>query len=573
MTTGAAQTLARAYRVAPGERVVIAGNGPLNLQIARELLAGGAKVVAVLEAAPRPGARALAELLAGRAAPTRRCWAAACAAAAPAAQPLLPGASAVTRLEGERPRARASRPAATSASRPTRGLGYGFAPRPSWRASLGCAHRFVPRGSGSLATVTDARWPHQPARRLRRRRRRAPGRLARRWRGATLAGRDLRAISACRRRAGRGAQRTLRRAERFQQALWRLFQAPPFEPAAIADDTHRLPLRGDHGGRAARPDPRRPRHAGRAQAQHAASAWAAARAAIARRPLARLCTSDRASAEFDQFAPRPPAKPVPAGALGFEKPEWSGHKRAVPPDLARPREHAPLPPETHRRAGDRRRRAGSCLGYCLAREGSDVMVVDRDDINLQASGANAGSLHVQLLSFDFGAEAPQAAARPRPRCRSGPMSVRAVAGDRARLRRGPRDQDHRRPDGGRQRAGMRFLEAKAALERSHGIDAQVIDGNELRALAPCSATLLGAELCPGEGKINPLRAPTPWWRAAGSRARASCAAATCRRSSAPGDGAGLVTTSRGEIRAGRIVNAAGPGRARIGAMLGREASR
>ena len=49
------QTLARSYRVAPGERIVIAGNGPLCLQTAAELLDGGAEVVAVLEAAPRPG--------------------------------------------------------------------------------------------------------------------------------------------------------------------------------------------------------------------------------------------------------------------------------------------------------------------------------------------------------------------------------------------------------------------------------------------------------------------------------------------------------------------------------------
>ena len=34
MTTGAAQTLVRSYQVTPGRRVVIAGNGPLNLQLA-----------------------------------------------------------------------------------------------------------------------------------------------------------------------------------------------------------------------------------------------------------------------------------------------------------------------------------------------------------------------------------------------------------------------------------------------------------------------------------------------------------------------------------------------------------
>ena len=55
MTTGSLQTLVRAQRVCPGERVLIAGNGPLNLQLACELLAGGVKPVAVVEAAPRPG--------------------------------------------------------------------------------------------------------------------------------------------------------------------------------------------------------------------------------------------------------------------------------------------------------------------------------------------------------------------------------------------------------------------------------------------------------------------------------------------------------------------------------------
>src|SRR5205085_11905016 len=51
MTTGAAQTLWRTARRLPGRRVLIAGNGPLNLQLAAELLSGGAEIVAVVEAA------------------------------------------------------------------------------------------------------------------------------------------------------------------------------------------------------------------------------------------------------------------------------------------------------------------------------------------------------------------------------------------------------------------------------------------------------------------------------------------------------------------------------------------
>jgi thioredoxin reductase/bacterioferritin-associated ferredoxin len=51
MTTGAAQTLWRSYRRLPGRRVLVAGNGPLNLQVALELAAGGATIVGLAEAA------------------------------------------------------------------------------------------------------------------------------------------------------------------------------------------------------------------------------------------------------------------------------------------------------------------------------------------------------------------------------------------------------------------------------------------------------------------------------------------------------------------------------------------
>lgn len=54
MTTGAAQTLLRSYHVLPGSRVLIAGNGPLNLQVGIELARAGASVVGVAELANLP---------------------------------------------------------------------------------------------------------------------------------------------------------------------------------------------------------------------------------------------------------------------------------------------------------------------------------------------------------------------------------------------------------------------------------------------------------------------------------------------------------------------------------------
>ena len=57
MTTGAAQSMWRRYRTLPGRRVAVCGSGPLNLQVALELAAGGAEVALVAEAAPTPLAR------------------------------------------------------------------------------------------------------------------------------------------------------------------------------------------------------------------------------------------------------------------------------------------------------------------------------------------------------------------------------------------------------------------------------------------------------------------------------------------------------------------------------------
>ena len=57
MTTGAAQSLLRVSAVTPPGRILVAGNGPLNLQVALELSRAGADVAGVVELAPRPGLR------------------------------------------------------------------------------------------------------------------------------------------------------------------------------------------------------------------------------------------------------------------------------------------------------------------------------------------------------------------------------------------------------------------------------------------------------------------------------------------------------------------------------------
>jgi glycine/D-amino acid oxidase-like deaminating enzyme len=282
--------------------------------------------------------------------------------------------------------------------------------------------------------------------------------------------------------------------------------------------------------------------------------------------VARLCNED--VGEFGLFAPRPPAKPVPVHALSVEQPEWTGHTDLVPPDMARPRETEPLPVETVDTLVIGGGVAGSCLAYWLAREGIEAMVVERDDVTLQASGANAGSLHVQLLAFDFTgnpAAGPNRAADTLP---LGPASV-ALWQD---IQRDTGQDLEVKVCGGLMLAeterDIEILKGKIALEKSRGIEAELIGANELRQLEPCIGDVaIAAEWCPGEGKINPLKATyavIARAKALGARFRRGSSVQAIER-----DGAfWKVTTSRGEIRARRVVNAAGPWGAEVARMAG-----
>ncbi|MCC7428170.1 MAG: FAD-dependent oxidoreductase [Alphaproteobacteria bacterium] len=584
MTTGAVQTLARAYRVAPGERVLIAGNGPLNLQLAVELLEGGAKVVAVLEAAPpiRPaqwstlarmalaapglavdGLRYLARL---RRAGVTVLWSASVLAAEPGPDGRFARARIAT-TGGER-----------IIAADALALGYGFVPSSEIARALGCAHRFVDRHLGYLAAETDAEGRSSVpglfivgdgAEMGGARVAEARGALAGLAAAVALGAR----IDPLPRQVARAA---LARAERFQRALWELFAAPPVDAGAIADGTIicrceevtagavRAAI-GD-GFAALGPIKRLTRAGmGRCQGRYCAAT------------LARLAAEARGTrpAPQDFFAPRLPAKPVPAAALAFEQAEWSGYRAGAPPDLLRLRSHpeaAALPAPA--RACDVLVIGGGVIGTCIAlsaaRRGLDVLVAERDEVNLQASGANAGSLHVQMLSFDFGPRQAEGGGMAAEMLRIAPRAVHlwqglaAAAGEDFEIRLG----------GGlivaETEAEMRRLEAKVAAESRYGVENRLVDGAELRRIAPhLSERLIGAEFCPLEGKINPLRATYAAMRLAqqaGARFLRGTEVLSLARES--GTSGWRVGTSAGEIRAGRVVIAAGAWSPHLGRLVG-----
>ena len=151
----------------PGRQILVAGNGPLNLQVADELVAAGAQVVAVAEAAPRPGMAQLPALLSaishapglirdgfGYLRRLRR-----------ASVPVLYG-YAIVAAEGSECVQSATIARIDPGGRPIVGseltfevdavcAGYGFLPANEIARALGCRHRHDPV-LGSLVTERDA---------------------------------------------------------------------------------------------------------------------------------------------------------------------------------------------------------------------------------------------------------------------------------------------------------------------------------------------------------------------------------------------------------------------------------
>ncbi len=584
MTTGAGQTLAKSYRVIPGKQVVVSGNGPLNLQFAAELLEAGGQVVAVLESAPKPGLGQIRQIL---------------TLAATAPQLLFKGqaylrtlkkhrtpfcwgetvveAHGTERLEGvtlmsvDR-QGRLLPETARQIACDVLCLGHGFIPSTDLPRMLGCEQRLSATPFSTPTIVTDKNGASS-----------VPGVFVI-GDGARLAGAQV--AQARGTLAGLAAARTLgypsevidparaehrlKQAEAFQKALWNIYQAPPVSLQTLRDDTiicrcENISLGTLRQAVASGLDTpaalKRNLRAGMGLCQGRTCAGM----------VARLISemTDRNSHADGFFAPRLPVRPVPVGCLTAEKPEWGGHKPAITPNLARPVEGAELPVQCSEFLVIGGGVMGNCLAYYLAKQGAEVLVAERDEINVQASGANAGSLHVQLLSFDFGDKAQHGGGPAAETLPLGPLSValwqeiEKESGETLELK----------ITGGlmvaETDAEMRALEKKIALERRYGLDVSLLDAGELSRLSPnLSSHLLGAGYCPQEGKINPLRATyvvNRMARACGARFQRGTDVQAIERQK---DGRFRVTTSRGVIIAGQIINAAGAWAGKIGEMAG-----
>ena len=556
MTTGAMQTLARSHGVRPGQRVAIAGNGPLNLQLALELVRLGVQVAAVVEAAREPGVQAmrLARHSPGLALAGLRML----ASLRRAGVPVLWGMRAVA-AEGEE-RFRALRIAGQRGERVITAdacaLHWGFQAETGLARALGVRHRVV---RGRLETVTDAQARTSDASVFAvGDGARAMGAQVALYRG-TLAGltaaRDL-GFS-----ARRGPFARLRRAERFQGELWRLFAADTPDPGLLADETMICRCEEVSAGAV--------RKAMAEGLRSAASVKRATRAGMGRcsgrfcgEAIARLCG---ATTEAGFAAPRAPLRPVLAGAVMADRPEPED-AAVMLPALSR---WVTAPPGACPRDADVVVIGGGIIGLAcalyLAREGVDVLLLDRGEPGLGASTANAGSLHVQLVPYVYaeGTGGPLGEALP-----LGPASIALWR----ELAREAGENLGLRTDGGiilaETQAEMALLRSKAAFERGRGVPTEVVGMGELRRIAPnLDRRFVGGAFCPLEGQGDPLRGTIALLglaRRAGARV-----AGGVEVTGLAADGAGWrVTAGAGMVRCGQVVNAAGVQAGRVGALAG-----
>jgi glycine/D-amino acid oxidase-like deaminating enzyme len=211
---------------------------------------------------------------------------------------------------------------------------------------------------------------------------------------------------------------------------------------------------------------------------------------------------------------------------------------------------------------------GCAAAYFLARAGRDVVVIDRGDIGAEASGANAGNLHLQISPFSHASESASWLAEfatMLPFFREG-IALWKRLGDELAT-----DLEMRFPGGlmvAETATQMDILREKVALERSQGLPVELIGPADLKAIAPyLSAHLLGASHCPDEGMANALTAVVAFAdgaRKAGARFALHDAVTALRED----DDEWRVATERGELCARDVLIAAGSFSANVAAMTG-----
>lgn len=176
---------------------------------------------------------------------------------------------------------------------------------------------------------------------------------------------------------------------------------------------------------------------------------------------------------------------------------------------------------------------GCAISYLLSDAGVDVLLVEKDQLNRQASGQNAGSLHFQLeyRMIENGDEAARKAAEAIP------LHLHAQQAW------GQLEAELEADLGVVQHGGFMVAESaeqverltrKVALEHAAGLQMELLDRAAVHARAPyLGNAVVAAAFCPQEGKADPRRCALAYARAAarcGAQVRSNVGVQDMRRS-------------------------------------------
>ena len=200
---------------------------------------------------------------------------------------------------------------------------------------------------------------------------------------------------------------------------------------------------------------------------------------------------------------------------------------------------------------------GCSTAWNLSGHGAKTVLLEQSDLNTQASGRNAGSLHGQIQFASFMEFGDEWAHRFLPALRFLARSLEMWTDLSDQL-----DTDLEVSlNGGLLIAEtsqqMRDIKRKVAVERLIGVESDILDSADLQRIAPyISESMVGAQLCRMEGKVNSMLAAPAFARAALSRG------AEIRTNTAV-TGLGwendlfTATTTSGKVTARRVVLATG----------------
>ena len=212
---------------------------------------------------------------------------------------------------------------------------------------------------------------------------------------------------------------------------------------------------------------------------------------------------------------------------------------------------------------------GASSAYQLAKQGANVALLEKFDLNTQASGRNAGSLHGQIQYEPF-EELGIGWAKQF-------LHGLSILADSLEIWKGLSDElgvDLEVSSNGglmiaENETNLRHLEEKVRLENSIGMDSRMLSRSELQEKAPyISAKMVGAAFCPIEGKANPL-VVAPAFADAARRHGAVISTRTEVLEIAKNSQGFTISTSAGQFRGAKVLITANAGIPKLTAGLGK----